>query len=44
VVVDLTGNFLSFYDSATAERAGSDERWRLWQRLDGFAAVPPTGY
>ena len=41
-VVDLTPNFLRFYDAALAENAGPDRRWQLWQQFYGFAAVPPT--
>lgn len=43
-VVDLTSKFLVFYDSATARHADPDERWALWKRLYGFAAVPPTTF
>ena len=41
VVVDLTPKFLAFYDSAKALDADAEQRWQLWQRLVGFAAVPP---
>ena len=43
-VVDLTGRFLAFYDSATARPLDADTRWQLWQRLYHFAAVPPTPF
>ena len=43
-VVDLTPRFVAFYDSATARPLTADERWILWKRLDGFAAVPPTPF
>lgn len=40
---DLTPRFLAFYDSATARHPlDPEERWALWGRLYGFAAVPPT--
>jgi hypothetical protein len=44
VVQDLTPKFVAFYDSATAHPTTSDERWALWTKLDGFAAVPPTPF
>jgi hypothetical protein len=43
-VVNLTGRFLAFYDSATAAGADPDLRWDLWRRLYHFAAVPPTPF
>lgn len=43
-VVDLTGRFLAFYDSASSRGVDADERWALWRRLYGFAAVPPTAF
>jgi hypothetical protein len=43
-IVDLTGRFLAFYDSATARAADPDTRWQLWRRLYNFAAVPPTPF
>src|SRR5690242_1222953 len=43
-IVDLTGRFLAFYDSATARHADPDQRWQLWRRLYNFAAVPPTPF
>lgn len=40
-VVDLSPRFLAFYQAArTAPDA--EARFRLWQELYGFAAVPPT--
>jgi hypothetical protein len=41
-VVDLTPKFLAFYDAAQKENANADQRWELWKKLYGFAAVPPT--
>lgn len=41
-VVDLTPKFLAFYDEAQKEKANPDQRWELWKKLYGFAAVPPT--
>ena len=41
-VVDLTPRFFKFYETATAEKADPEQRWQLWQKLYGFAAVPPT--
>jgi hypothetical protein len=43
-IVDLTGRFLAFYDSATARHADPDLRWQLWRRLYNFAAAPPTPF
>jgi hypothetical protein len=43
-VVDLSSKFLAFYDSASAASPGPDDRWLLWKRLYGFAAVPPTPF
>ena len=43
-IVDLTGRFLTFYDSATAHAADPGTRWQLWRRLYNFAAVPPTPF
>lgn len=39
-IVDLAPRFLDFY--AAAQDASPDERWALWGRKYGFAAVPPT--
>ncbi len=41
-VLDLTPKFLAFYDAAQKEHATPDQRWELWKKLYGFAAVPPT--
>lgn len=43
-LVDLTPRFIAFYDSASARPTSADQRWALWKRLDGFAAVPPTPF
>jgi hypothetical protein len=43
-VTDLSPKFLAFYDSANAARANESDRWTLWKRLYGFAAVPPTPF
>lgn len=40
-IVDLTGRFLAFYDSARLRHADPETRFQLWRRLYGFAAVPP---
>src|SRR5262249_39962665 len=39
---DLTPKFLHFYDEATQKPLSDDERWGLWKKEYGFAAVPPT--
>jgi hypothetical protein len=41
-VKDLTPKFLTFYRAASATNPGPDERFALWKRDYGFAAVPPT--
>ncbi len=41
-VLDLTPKFLAFYDAAQKEHANADQRWELWKKMYGFAAVPPT--
>ncbi len=41
-VKDLTPRFLTFYRAATVAHANADERFSLWKRDYGFAAVPPT--
>lgn len=41
-VLDLTPKFLAFYDAAQKEHVTEDQRWELWKKLYGFAAVPPT--
>jgi hypothetical protein len=43
-VTDLSPRFLAFYDSATAADLDSSQRWLMWKRLYGFAAVPPTPF
>lgn len=40
-IVDLTPKFLTFYEQAQGV-TDQEERWKLWQALYGFAAVPPT--
>jgi hypothetical protein len=42
VIKDITPKFLAFWRAATAEPLSADERFALWKKLDGFAAVPPT--
>lgn len=41
-VRDLTPKFLEFYRSAESEHADEQQRWELWKKFYGFAAVPPT--
>lgn len=41
-VSDLTPKFLKFYHVATTTKADEAQRWDLWTKLYGFAAVPPT--
>ena len=43
-ITDLSPRFLAFYDSATAATLDASERWLMWKRLYGFAAVPPTPF
>jgi hypothetical protein len=43
-VTDLSPRFLAFYDSATAADLDASQRWLMWKRLYGFAAVPPTPF
>jgi hypothetical protein len=43
-VTDLSPRFLAFFDSANAARVGPSDRWLMWKRLYGFAAVPPTAF
>jgi hypothetical protein len=43
-VTDLSPKFLAFYDSANAQHLDASERWVVWKRLYGFAAVPPTPF
>jgi hypothetical protein len=40
-VEDRTPKFLAFYRAADADSVSEPQRWALWQRLYGFAAVPP---
>jgi hypothetical protein len=35
------GKFQTFYASATAETLNPDLRFKLWEKVDGLAAVPP---
>lgn len=41
-VMDLTPKFLNFYRAANARRLSEDQRFALWKKDYGFAAVPPT--
>jgi hypothetical protein len=41
-VKDITPKFVAFYDAASKPGVDEAERWKLWQTLYGFAAVPPT--
>jgi hypothetical protein len=43
-ITDLSPRFLAFYDSANATTLDAAERWVMWKRLYGFAAVPPTPF
>jgi hypothetical protein len=43
-ITDLSQRFLTFYDSATAASLDASQRWIMWKRLYGFAAVPPTPF
>jgi Predicted Zn-dependent protease (DUF2268) len=43
-ITDLSPRFLAFYDSASAKNLDASERWIMWKRLYGFAAVPPTPF
>jgi hypothetical protein len=43
-ITDLSPRFLVFYDSASAASLDASERWLMWKRLYGFAAVPPTPF
>jgi hypothetical protein len=43
-ITDLSPKFLAFYDSATSASLAPDERYAMWKRLYGFAAVPPTPF
>jgi hypothetical protein len=44
VLDDLSPRFLAFYDSSVAGRLTPDDRWLVWKRAYGFAAVPPTPF
>src|SRR5579863_6521222 len=44
LVHDEVGKFVRFYSDATASPLSADERWLLWQRDYGLAAVPPTPF
>jgi dienelactone hydrolase len=41
-VRDFTPKFLTFYSAAKAPSVTEPQRWSLFERLDGFLAVPPT--
>lgn len=41
-VIDLTPKFLKFYRAAVAAHLSPEQRFALWKKDDGFAAVPPT--
>ena len=41
-VTDLTPKFIAFYDAASKPGVDEKQRWALWQKMYGFAAVPPT--
>ncbi len=41
-IKDITPKFLTFYRAASAAPMSPDERFALWKKDDGFAAVPPT--
>ena len=36
--------FVRFYSKATSSPLSADERWALWQKDYGIAAVPPTSF
>lgn len=40
-VRDITPKFLAFYNTAIREHADEQQRWSIWQKMYGFAAVPP---
>jgi hypothetical protein len=40
-VRDITPKFMAFYAAAHSDTVAEGQRWALWQRLYGFAAVPP---
>lgn len=41
-VDDITPKFLSFYAAASKPGVDEEKRWQLWNKMYGFAAVPPT--
>ena len=41
-VRDLTSKFRAFYAAASSKPTSEPERWALFEKLDGFLAVPPT--
>jgi hypothetical protein len=43
-VDDEVTKFVRFYREATASPLSADERWVIWQRDYGLAAVPPTPF
>jgi hypothetical protein len=43
-VDDEVAKFERFYRKATASPMSADERWALWQKDYGLAAVPPTPF
>jgi hypothetical protein len=43
-VVDEVPKFVRFYTKATVSPMSADERWVLWQKDYGLAAVPPTPF
>lgn len=43
-VDDEVAKFVRFYGSATAITMSAEERWLLWQKDYGLAAVPPTPF
>jgi hypothetical protein len=44
LVDDEVAKFVRFYSKATASPMSADERWVLWQKDYGLAAVPPTPF
>jgi hypothetical protein len=43
-VDDEVQKFVHFYRKASASLLSADERWTLWQKSYGLAAVPPTAF
>ena len=41
-VKDMTAKFVDFYEAASKPGVDEAQRWKLWQTMYGFAAVPPT--